>query len=310
MAIKPASIAINFLLLPSSLAFPYGAGSCVNGPAVLGYGSPHKKKDKGGSWIQGGYKIVINGTDLFLEGSDENFFKGFLFRLSTKNESAARKMDLLDDYMNVTQLLESNGEMTGSPGRCDWDVCGISHTENSKKIRVGIKLRLEKGIIYKLGFTVVKEWNEWYYASRKLLYNGDLILVGDSFITKYSLMESNETAYLKSSTSISSSLPVVNDSSAPNPSVFPTHSPTHPSTALATVKESQSVPSTSLSPSSTATEESKSKHLSTIKNNLDRTSSLKSAVQVPSEAVGASYGLFLAAFTTCLSVLFAVSLAF
>lgn len=175
--IAPLTITVSFLSTHLSSAFPYGAGSCVDGPAVLGKGSPHKKADKGGSWAESGYQIVINGTNLFLEGTEENYYKGFLFRLSAKNESAARKMDLLDDYMQVSQLLESNGEMIGAPGRCGWDVCGISHTENSKKMKVGIKLKLKKGVEYKLGFTVVKEWDVWYYASRKILYDGNSILL-------------------------------------------------------------------------------------------------------------------------------------
>lgn len=290
---KSVSIAVSILILPSSLAFPYGAGSCVNGPAVLGYSSPHKITDKGGSWIQGGYKIVIDGTDLFLEGTEENFFKGFLFRLSTKDESAARKMDLLDEYRNVTQLLESNGEMTGAPGRCDWDVCGISHTENSKKVRVGIQLKLERGITYKLGFTVVKEWNEWYYASRKLLYNGDSVLVGDSLISQYGLIQNNYTAASEQSTSMSFSPSVTNGTPTPN------------STTVVTDKGSQIVPSQSLSPSASASanaiEENKSKNLNTTEHNLARTSSATSAVQVSSEAARGSSGLLLVAFTTYLA---------
>lgn len=192
--------AVVSILSPNTTsAFPFGAGSCINGPATLGPGSPHNKTNEGGSWSEGGYQITVNGTNLFLEAAGDNYFRGFLFRLSSKEESAARKMKLLDEYMDISQQMESNGEMIGAPGNCGWKVSGICHTENSNKTKVGVKLMLVKDVEYKMGFTVVKRWNEWYYASRKLVYTGDSIVLGSA--TNGTKIQNQSAAQTKSPTS-------------------------------------------------------------------------------------------------------------
>jgi hypothetical protein len=105
------------------------------------------------------------------------------------------------------------------------------------------------------------------------------------------------------------------DSSEPSTSIFFSPSVTNGTatlnfTTVATGKVSQTVPSQSLSPSATATEEDKSKNLNIGEHNIDRTSSTTSAVQVSSEATRGASGLHLVAFTTYLSALFAARFFF
>ena len=157
-------------------AYPNGAGSCKKGPAVLASSSPHLAADKGGTLSDGGYVLSVNGTSLFLEAEgDGNYFKGFLFRLSAKNESAVGAMKRLDGYRPISQLLESTGASVGNPATCSVDVAGICHKDSDEKTKVGVKLKLKEGVEYKMMITVVKAEHEWYFSSRKLRLSGSSI---------------------------------------------------------------------------------------------------------------------------------------
>jgi hypothetical protein len=61
-----------------SAAYPFTAGSCVEGPAAVGSGmSPLLSKDYGGRLTDGGYTAKINQTHFILKAANDSFFKGF-----------------------------------------------------------------------------------------------------------------------------------------------------------------------------------------------------------------------------------------
>lgn len=154
-------------------AYPNGAGTCEKGPAVLNSNSPHAAEDEG-NWDASGYEVTVDGNTVTLEATgSSNFFRGFLFRLSSKDGSAADAMKRHTDFKSDSQRLESTSESIGNPATCSSDVAGISHTDNSKKTTMKVHLLLEQGITYKLDLTVVKKEHLWYYTSLKLSLSGD-----------------------------------------------------------------------------------------------------------------------------------------
>lgn len=154
--------------LDVALAYPNGAGSCKNGPAVLDASSPHVEDDQY-KWTDSGYKISLDGNSLILEADgDGNYFRGFLLRLSDPNGAATGAMKRHDDYKNISQRLDSTGASVGEVATCAEGVVGICHTDRSKKTKMVVKMFLEKQTVYKLGVTVVKQEDEWYFTTIKL----------------------------------------------------------------------------------------------------------------------------------------------
>jgi len=143
-------------------AYPNGAGTCEKGPAVLNSNSPHAAEDEG-NWDASGYEVTVDGNTVTLEATgSSNFFRGFLFRLSSKDGSAADAMKRHTDFKSDSQLLESTSESIGNPATCRSDVVGISHTDNSKKTTMKVHLLLEQRVFYELELIVVKKEHLWY----------------------------------------------------------------------------------------------------------------------------------------------------
>ena len=146
-------------------AYPTGAGTCEDGPAVLYSTSPHLTEYGKGTLTDGGYVISwVNGTYLLEATGSGNYFKGFLLRLSSNDTSAAGAFTLISKYSNVTQLMESTYVRDIIRTSCDSTVAGVTHTENSKKTKVAVQLQLKGGSVYSMGVTVVKASSEWYYS--------------------------------------------------------------------------------------------------------------------------------------------------
>jgi hypothetical protein len=152
-----------------SNSYPFGAGSCVEGPAVLGSGmSPHVVEDYGGKLIDGNYTASLNETHFLLKAKGGSFFKGFLLRLSSKQGSAAGQMQILPEYESIAKLMESTGETTGVRATCAVDVAGVTHKDSTEKKEVAVQLNLQKGMRYHLMITVVKEEHEWFYTNKTI----------------------------------------------------------------------------------------------------------------------------------------------
>jgi len=154
--------------LKSVSSYPTGGGTCESGPAVLSPSSYHLPEDGKGTLLDGGYSTSFeNGVYTLTATGSGNFFRGFVFRLSSNDTSAAGAFELRSLYSNVTQLMESTGEGLGSisaPATCDVDVAGVTHTENSDKTKVSVRMQLKGGMKYSLMVTVVKAEHEWYYS--------------------------------------------------------------------------------------------------------------------------------------------------
>jgi hypothetical protein len=152
-----------------SISYPFGSGSCVEGPAVLGSGmSPHVVEDYGGKLIDGNYTASLNETHFLLRAKGGSFFKGFLLRLSSKQGSAAGEMQILPEYESIAKLMESSGETIGVRATCAVDVAGVTHKDSTEKKEVGVQLNLQKGRKYHLMITVVKEEHEWFYTNKSI----------------------------------------------------------------------------------------------------------------------------------------------
>jgi hypothetical protein len=164
-------VAVIFTLsnVKLSISYPFGAGSCVEGPAVLGSGmSPHVVEDYGGKLVDGNYTASLNETHFFLKAKGGSFFKGFLLRLSSKQGSAAGQMQILPEYESIAKLMESTGETTGVRATCAVDVAGVTHKDSTEKKEVAVQLNLQKGMRYHLMITVVKEEHEWFYTNKSI----------------------------------------------------------------------------------------------------------------------------------------------
>jgi hypothetical protein len=154
--------------LKSVSSFPTGAGTCESGPAVLSPTSFHLPEDGKGTLLDGGYSTSFeNGVYTLTATGSGNYFRGFVFRLSSNDTSTAGAFQVRSLHSNITQLMESTGEGLGSfgvPATCDVDVAGITHTENSNKTEVSVSMQLKDGMKYSLMVTVVKAKHEWYYS--------------------------------------------------------------------------------------------------------------------------------------------------
>ena len=154
-------------------AYPTGAGSCQVGPAVLADNSPHLASFGKGSLADGNYTTSLVGGAFILEATGKNnYFKGFLFRLSSNETSAAGEIKLLSNFTGKSQLMNSTGASPGSisaPATCAVNVTGACHNDNSEKTRMGVKLNLKGGVDYRMMITVVKSTDEWYYSEEVLI---------------------------------------------------------------------------------------------------------------------------------------------
>ena len=168
--------------LKSVSSYPTGGGTCESGPAVLSPSSYHLPEDGKGTLLDGGYSTSFeNGVYTLTATGSGNFFRGFVFRLSSNDTSAAGAFELRSLYSNVTQLMESTGEGLGSisaPATCDVDVAGVTHTENSDKTKVSVRMQLKGGMKYSLMVTVVKAEHEWYYSEQ--FYEGAAVSTSDT----------------------------------------------------------------------------------------------------------------------------------
>ena len=159
--------------LRTASAYPTGAGSCEAGPAVLADISPHLASFGKGSLADGNYTTSLVGGAFILEATGKNnYFKGFLFRLSSNETSAAGEIKLLSNFTGKSQLMNSTGASPGSisaPATCAVNVTGACHNDNSEKTRMGVKLNLKGGVDYRMMITVVKSTDEWYYSEEVLI---------------------------------------------------------------------------------------------------------------------------------------------
>jgi len=116
----------------------------------------------------GGYTTsLVNGTFILEATGANNHFKGFLFRLSSNETSAAGAIELLPNFTDKSQLMKSTGAAFGSfsaPATCAVDVAGACHNDNSEKTTMEVKLNLQGGVGYTMMVTVCKSKVEWYYS--------------------------------------------------------------------------------------------------------------------------------------------------
>jgi hypothetical protein len=231
-----------------TVGYPFGAGSCVEGPAVLGSGmSPHVTEDYVGKLIDGNYTASLNETHFLLKAKAGNYFKGFLLRLSSKQGSVAGQMQILPDYETIAKLMESTGETIGVHATCAVDVAGVTHKDSYEKTEVGVQLNLQKGLKYHLMITVVKDTHTWFYTNKTISVLEGKQAPSPSPVAKVSRTTAAPTAIgtaavTTASTSTKESSAVENTAASPTPSTTTT-APTSPSDKLRSTDQSSKITS-------------------------------------------------------------------
>eukprot|EP00560_Eucampia_antarctica_P002922 CAMPEP_0197841010 /NCGR_PEP_ID=MMETSP1437-20131217/45931_1 /TAXON_ID=49252 ORGANISM="Eucampia antarctica, Strain CCMP1452" /NCGR_SAMPLE_ID=MMETSP1437 /ASSEMBLY_ACC=CAM_ASM_001096 /LENGTH=339 /DNA_ID=CAMNT_0043450703 /DNA_START=67 /DNA_END=1086 /DNA_ORIENTATION=- len=262
-------------------AYPNGAGTCETGAAIgTASGGNHGPNGLGsladaGLEVKVGSEVLDTGTTkefmteiehnvgLEFTGSSGSGFKGFLFRLSSTNNtdaSAGLKILSSDDSQKLPSTGE-RGKNAESNSACANTVAGITHITNNIKQSVSTTLKMEEATNLDLEITVVVSnppKNKWYYSK----YTIKMVAPPTSYPSSQpsmipSTMPSDApTSMVAPPTSYPSSQPSMIPSTMPSdaptsmPSVAPSGIPSAtPSSAPSMTPSISMIPSVSSAPS-------------------------------------------------------------